>query len=87
MQIHFLDKDQQEEALSQSKILAIIEAPDSSQRTHVIEFGGQDLLMVSAGGSDQAMVIYPDSSFDDELGGSLHDEARRQAMSADGAGR
>lgn len=74
MQLNFIDAVQLAETLADSHVLSILEGPGSS-KTYVVEYGGQDMLLVSDWISGEAVAIYPCSSFDGEVG-SIHDNAR-----------
>ncbi len=74
MQVTFLDAAQLAETLADSQVLDILEGPGASQ-TFVVEYGGQDMLLVTDWISGMAVAIHPCHSFDHEMG-SVHDNAR-----------
>lgn len=73
MQVNHIDTEQLADLLHDAKILQMLDY--CGQRTYVLEFDQQDILAIDnlSGG---AVVIYPCTSFDQESGGSLHDNAR-----------
>lgn len=82
MQLSFIDTQQLADLLGQSRLLSQIEGPGRCM-TYVLEYTGQDIIVVADSATGDAGVVYPCSSFDRELGGSVHDEARAIVCSAD----
>lgn len=75
MQVNFIDNQPVADTLEQSNVLSTLPGP-GDQTTYVLEFAGQDLLMIVDAATGDAIVIYPDGSFDAESGGSVHYHAR-----------
>lgn len=73
MQVNYIDTEQLADLLSEAKILNTLDY--QGQRTYILQWDRQDILAVDAPGGG-ALVIYPCTSFDDESGGSIHDNAR-----------
>ena len=73
MQINFIDTQELEDLLDDSKTLQIIDS--GNQRIYVLEYTGQDIFAIETG-TEKITVIYPCASFDAESGGSVHDHAR-----------